>query len=109
MIVLSMLRQAFCISTIFDTMKIKLSHEFNFSLLFGIKVLRHNNESRENAKYACVLYVLQYIVVCKTLSRTRYLEILSSCKKASGNLLQIIVNIHALKAERVLKREGSFI
>ena len=75
----------------------------------ALKFLRCNNESRENAKYACVLYVLQYIVVCKTLSWTRYLEILSSCKKASGNLLQIIVNIHALKAERVLKREGSFI
>ena len=109
MIVLSTLRQAFCISTIFDTLTIKPSHQFDFLLLLAIEVLRLRNLSRENAKYACVLYELQYYVVCKTLSRTRYLEILSSCKKASGNLLQIIVNIHALKAERVLKREGSFI
>ena len=69
MIVLSMLRQAFCISTIFDTMKIKLSHEFNFSLLFGIKVstldLEINLEKMQNMHAYYMYYnMLLYVKPC---------------------------------------------
>ena len=71
MIVLSMLRQAFCISTIFDTMKIKLSHDFNFSLLFGIKVstldiiMNLEKMQKMHAYYMYyMLYVLLYVKPC---------------------------------------------
>ena len=52
MIVLSMLRQAFCISTIFNTLKIKPSHQFDFLLILAIEVstldLEINLEKMQN-------------------------------------------------------------
>ena len=90
MIVLSMLRQAFCISTIFDTMKIKLSHEFNFSLLFGIKVstldLEINLEKMQNMHAYYMNYnIMLYVKPCHGHVTSKFYHHAKSFRKSPSN------------------------